>query len=217
TPSTGGSSSKRGLAFNDVSLLKAFTGKDISWCYNWGSSVSGTTPGLEYVPMLWGTQNEHTKNWVELSAKAIAAGSTHVLSFNEPDHPDQAKLTIPEAVAGHIKWMNPLAGGNVKIGAPAVTNGPVEKSMGLEGYLKPFLAACTSCKIDFVPIHWYDSASNFAYFKLFIEQAHDIAKKPLWITEFAASGSQEEQAAFLDKALPFLDSLDYVERYSYFM
>ena len=48
-------------------------------------------------------------------------------------------------------------------------------------------------------------------------QAHDIAQKPIWITEFAASGSQDEQAAFLAQAIPFLDGLDFVERYSYFM
>ncbi|UKZ80459.1 hypothetical protein TrVFT333_008220 [Trichoderma virens FT-333] len=41
--------------------------------------------------------------------------------------------------------------------------------------------------------------------------------KPVIITEFAPSGTDAEISAFLEQALPKLDSLDYVMGYSYFM
>lgn len=41
--------------------------------------------------------------------------------------------------------------------------------------------------------------------------------RPLWITEFGASGTADEQQTFLDTVMPWLDSQSYVERYAYFM
>jgi hypothetical protein len=66
-------------------------------------------------------------------------------------------------------------------------------------------------------IHWYDSATNIDYFKSHVQQAHDISGKPVWITEFGASGSDDQVNSFLKTVLPWLDEQDYVERYSYFM
>ena len=219
-PSTGGS--KRGLSYEpqDVSLLKAFAGSKASWVYNWGASTKDGVPsGMEFVPMLWGNDPaKYTNSWPEQAKKAIASGSKHLLSYNEPDHKEQANLDPKTAADGHIKFMNPLGTGDVKIGGPAVTNGEAEKGMGPTGWLKPFLEKCSGkCKIDFQPVHWYDSYDNMAYFKKFLKETHDVAKKPLWLTEFAASGSPEQQAKFLAEALPYLDGLDYVERYAYFM
>jgi hypothetical protein len=50
-----------------------------------------------------------------------------------------------------------------------------------------------------------------------VKDAHDQTGKPVWLTEFGASGSDDQVNAFLQDALPWLDSQDYVERYSYFM
>lgn len=100
---------------------------------------------------------------------------------------------------------------NIKIGAPAVSNGGF-------AWLTSFLEQCTNCKIDFLPIHWYDSNNDFDYFKSYITQVHNAAPDyPIWLTEFAATGSLEVQTAFAQQAMEYLDSLDYVERYAYFM
>ena len=112
------------------------------------------------------------------------------------------------------KWVHPFAG-KVLLGSPAVTNGG--DPMGLT-YLQNFIGSCTSCRIDFVVIHWYDSATNIAYFKNYIPQAYAAGGyRPLWITEFAGAGTVDEQIAFLKVVLPWLDSLDYVHKYAYFM
>lgn len=217
---------KRGLVYNKPSLVTNYVGTSgkASWAYNWasdpteGRNEAGLPGGIEYVPMLWGLRDDakHSdiKNWVDHASKAIAAGSTHLLAFNEPDHHEQANIDPATCAAGYKKHMQPFAG-KAKLGAPGVTNGG--GAMGLN-YLKSFMDLCDDCTIDFVPIHWYAGAGNFDYFKKHIEDANAVAGgRPLWITEFQADGSDSEQAEFLNKALPWLEAQDYVERYSYFM
>jgi len=110
--------------------------------------------------------------------------------------------------------MQPFAG-KAKLGAPAVTNGAAP--LGLT-WLSSFISDCQLCTIDFVPIHWYDSATNIAYFKSYIAEAYAAGgNRPIWITEFGATGSADEVNTFLQTVLPWLDSLDYVQRYAYFM
>lgn len=84
---------KRGFAYNDCGLVNNFAtggGKGVSWAYNWDSNHNGLSAPVNYVPMLWGDIPEHTNRWSSNADKMIAQGSTHLLSFNEPDHPQQA-------------------------------------------------------------------------------------------------------------------------------
>lgn len=212
-PSTS-SGVKRGVAFNDNSVLSAFSGK-ASWCYNWGQ-YEGTIPsGIEYVPMLWGNKNGFYDSWSSNANKAISSGSTHLLAFNEPDLAAQSGMSVATAVADFKTHMQPFAG-KAKLGGPSVTNGGA--GMGLD-YLGQFVAACSGCTIDFFPIHWYNGDAldqSVAYFKSHVAEAYTTGgKKPIWITEFQYTGGDE--AAFLAQVLPWLESQDYVERYSYFM
>lgn len=110
--------------------------------------------------------------------------------------------------------MEPFAK-QARLGAPAVTNGPAPGGLT---YLSNFISSCTDCNIAFCPIHWYDSATNVAYFKSYVGDAITACgNKPIWITEFGASGSADQVATFLDTVLPWLDANAMVERYAYFM
>jgi hypothetical protein len=160
--------------------------------------------------MLWGL-GDHTSEWTSNAQSAIDSGAEYLLAFNEPDQPTiygGSDISVSDAVTG---WSNmEQFAGKAKLGAPAVSNGGFS-------WLTQFLSDCSSCTIDFIPIHWYDSNNNFDYFKSYISQVHDAAPgKPLWLTEFAATGSIDVQVAFAEQAMAYLDSLDYVERYSYF-
>jgi hypothetical protein len=210
---TTSSSAKRGLAFNDVSLLSGFTGsKAISWAYNWGNSA--TIPsGWEFVPLLWGLSSTFTSGWNAAATKAIAAGSTHLMSMNEPDLGSQSNLSPAAAAAGYKTYMMPFAG-KAQLGSPAVTNGG--SPMGLT-WLGNFLTACAGCQIDFVCIHWYNGG-DAAAFMTYIDQAYTAGgNRPLWITEFQAPGDVTAQNAFLNTVLPQLDASPKVARYAYFM
>ncbi|KAJ5037587.1 uncharacterized protein L3040_007758 [Drepanopeziza brunnea f. sp. 'multigermtubi'] len=208
---------KRGLVFHDAALVQKWSGagSQVSWAYNWDSSApADLPPNLEFVPMLWGAAAEHTTRWAANANAAIARGASHLLSFNEPDYCTTtavgACLSPKDAANAYRKHMNPFAG-RAYLGAPAVTNGP----SGMK-WLKQFLALCTGCQIDFVPIHWYDSATNVAYFKNYLADAHAVAGKNIWITEFNGSGSAAEKTAFLKTVTPWMDAQPYITRYAWF-
>ena len=212
-----GGSRKRGVAYNDIQYTGCFANKaKVSWAYNWGQVAgSGLSAAFEYVPMLWGTRNDFISNWVGNARAAISAGSTHILGFNEPDLAAQANMDPGTAANAYRTYIhNNFAGTGIRLGSPAVTNGGGD--MGLN-WLNNFLNACSGCQVDFVAIHWYDSATNVEYFKNHVTEAHTRTGKPVWLTEFGASGSDEQVVSFLQQVLPWLDSQDFVERYSYFM
>lgn len=221
-PSMSYGASKRGLAYNSAALTGAFAGKAMTWAYNWADRPYGTLPsGVEFVPMLWGEKK--FGDWAASATSALAAGAKHLLSFNEPDLAEQANMNTATAAAAHIKYMNPYAG-QAKIGSPSVTNGGPSggtDGMGL-GWLRKFFDRCNgNCKVDFVAFHWYDSADNVAYFKNYVSDVIKLAQEKgvqkVWLTEFAAAGSDEQVAKFLAEVQPWMDSNDAIERYAYFM
>ena len=83
---------KRGLAFAKGTADKAnmfHTGK-VSWGYSWEARASQTPvgytlPGMEFVPMLHDGSPMFVNAFEADTKAAIAAGSTHILSINEPD------------------------------------------------------------------------------------------------------------------------------------
>ncbi|KAK0114834.1 hypothetical protein ONS96_013317 [Cadophora gregata f. sp. sojae] len=206
---------KRGHLFHNTDYLQKWggAGSQVSWAYNWDSSMPSSFPkNLEYVPMLWSNGADHTRQWVTNANAAIARGSYHLLSFNEPDRcaSGGSCMSPKDAANAYRTFMVPFAG-RAYLGAPAVTNGP----SGMK-WLKEFLSLCTGCHIDFVPIHWYDSATNVGYFKNYIADAHAVAGHDLWITEFNGSGSSAEKESFLRTVIPWLDAQSYITRYSWF-
>ncbi|KAF2495133.1 hypothetical protein BU16DRAFT_440710, partial [Lophium mytilinum] len=216
TPSTSGT--KRGLAYNDASLTTCFeSDNSIGWGYNWAQVSDGLSSKFEYVPMLIDLRDMFTSTWETNYKAALKAGTTNFFSFNEPELPAQANLTPKQAADAHIKYMNPVKAAGGRVGAPSVTNGAASSGLGL-GYLANWVTECAGgCDYDFVNIHWYDSATNIQYFKDHVTEAHTQSGKPVWITEFAATGSDDQVATFLKTVLPWLDEQDFVEKYSYYM
>ncbi|GIZ48435.1 hypothetical protein CKM354_001149500 [Cercospora kikuchii] len=215
TGSSGSGSGKRGLAYNDASLTKCFEGsREITWAYNWGSSSDGLSSDFMFIPTLWGDGTEFTSKWSDNAQAAIDSGSSHLFSFNEPDHDAQANMACGTAATAYKEYMNPFKG-KAQLCAPSVTNGGGQ--MGLT-WLKDFLSQCTDCQIDCLNIHWYDSASNVEYFKKHIQDAAALAPgKPIYVSEFGATGSDEEISQFLQEVMPWMDSNSDVAGYAYFM
>ena len=213
-PSTS-STCMRGIPYANVHYTTAFVKTKVSWAYNWESSPGNLSTYFDYVPMLWATGEVFTSVWQTNVNKAIAAGSTHLLGFNEPDLPQQAHLSPAAAATGYRTYLSNMFGGkNIRLGSPAVSNGPAPHGLT---WLKAFMTACSGCQIDFVAIHWYASANSINYFKEYVQQAHNQTSKPIWITEFGVTGSDEEINTFLTTVLPWLKLQPYVERVAYFM
>ena len=115
-----------------------------------------------------------------------------------------------------MQYMQPFAGKATLVSA-AVTNGP-PPSMGT-GWLDSFLSACAQlgCTVDAVAAHIYADASDVSYFESYISA---LAKydMPVLMTEIgASSGSAAEQDALVSALVPFLDGLDFVSHYAWFM
>ncbi|KAL8771916.1 MAG: hypothetical protein Q9209_002854 [Squamulea sp. 1 TL-2023] len=213
----------RGLVYNEASLTSHFSNTNIGWLYNWDSAPGGQIDSSkEFVPMLWNTSEVyHVPHWNERADAAIAAGTKHLLAFNEPDLPAQANMDVSQSVAGWLDYMEPFHTkykGDVKLGSPSVCNGP-EQHLGLS-YLEDFLSQCGGCHVDFIAIHWYGLASKdgVQHLKDHIGKAKEVANgRPIWLTEFKPDGSDEQQAEFLGEILPWLDDKNNgVDRYAYF-
>ncbi|KAF2463430.1 uncharacterized protein BDR25DRAFT_329670 [Lindgomyces ingoldianus] len=213
----------RGIPYNDPDLTHLFkaSGSQIFWAYNWDSISNGAETFWEFVPMLWSDTSDHTSRWFDNVDKAVKAGTWHVLSFNEPDgcaNGGSCMQDIGRAVYAYRQYIHPLYAkydGNVRLSAPAVTNGA--PPMGLD-YLRRFLSACNDCRIDWVVIHWYGAADNSGDFKKHAQEAYEAGgKRPIWITEFGAYGSEDQIIGFLNDVLPWLDHPDqkYIYRYAY--
>ncbi|KAH7125623.1 hypothetical protein B0J11DRAFT_435127 [Dendryphion nanum] len=221
SPIVARASGKRGLAYNEGPLTKLFPNGKVSWMYNW-DSVSNGASGLNFVPMLHSDLAVHTSRWNANLEKSVKAGSTHVFSFNEPDQcggGGACMQDVGRTVAAHKQWVQPIAQKypNLKIGAPAVTNGVKDgatgKAMGIP-YLKSFLAGCQGCKIDFVVAHWYDSGANVEYFKKHLQDVYEAGgKRNVWLTEFAPTSGDPQ--AFLRQVLPWLDAQPWLTHYAY--
>lgn len=197
---------------------------DAGWFYSW-SATGVPAPNYDYVPMTWGSGAALPAGINQIIGKKT---TTHVLGFNESDNcageSGQYNNLCQPAVT--VAYFEALMGTGVRLGSPAPReNGPTT-------WLLEFnrIAKQRDVRFDFVAVHWYDWGSNpaatpnasaqeiFNRFKAYLTNVYRIYQLPIWITEFNANPNRSNatQEAFLKLALPYLESLDYVERYAYF-
>jgi hypothetical protein len=214
------SGGKRGLAYNDASLVQEFLslGGQASWAYNWGASSSSLPEGVTYYPMLWSPAPDHSNGWETFAQDAISNGADALLGFNEPDIASQANMSPKDAADGHKTWLNPWAG-KARISSPAISSSE-NANQGID-WLKQFFNECNGgCQVDFCAAHWYGPGGVDGA-NLFLQHLEDVNAacdgKPVWVTEFAAlSDSIDDFMTTIVTALES-DKYSFVEKYSYFM
>ncbi|GAA5823584.1 hypothetical protein JCM11251_000687 [Rhodosporidiobolus azoricus] len=203
---------KKGVGYNKVDYANDL---EVDWGYSWNAVTGEGTPNFVFLPMLWG--EKLLDGWEEDAKKAIEAGATHVLGFNEPDLAEQANMDPTKAAElwkAHIEPLKNLA----KLVSPAVSNGVKTedgKPMGVP-WLMEFLAACSGCTIDAVALHWYDCAENTAYFAKYLEESHTTLGKDIWLTEFMGTGEVDKQTDFVNFAVDYLEKQDWIKKYAAF-
>jgi hypothetical protein len=174
--------------------------------------------------MLWGLPSGSDPSW---TTAVQTVGTKSILGFNEPDltYSGSSNILPAKAAEGYITYMEPFSG-NVKIGMPNVlwNNGGSSSGGNYDSavWTQYFLGNCTSCHFDFAAIHYYqdchpsDGESGASWFQGNVTNAYNTLQLPIWITEFQCYGTDAQQIAFLQTALPWLDSTSYVARYAYF-
>lgn len=207
-----------------------------TWVYKWNNNQS-TTLNWEYAPMQWGNLGSLPPSASIINNYVNKYNSTHLLTFNEPDScdgqsgqypggPTVNKLCNPDVAVKHYKEL-------LKTGMRMVSPSPREEGALNNQWLEQFItkAKAQDLRVDAIGVHWYDwagvldgnssndSASQiFARFQSYITSVYTNHQLPIWITEFNANPARTSavNAAFIALALPWLDTLSYVERYAWF-
>lgn len=212
-------SRKKGYACGGggADLGRRLTALRVSWFYNWCPNVGPGTPGgVEFVPMI--SKYRGTQPDAHIQRLTVAGGAARpLLGFNEPDHTDQANMSVAQAIES---WPV-LMGTGLRLGAPAAAN---PEGAWMRAFMKEI--AARKYRVDFIPVHCYPDPDGVAFLAR-LQRIHAAYGRPLWITEFAVAdwsakaGKQPRFNAamtlqFMRAVLPRLNTLHYLERYSWF-
>jgi len=214
------SSSKAGIAGGgdaETDMPQFTTTGKVSWYYTW--SLSSVDTDLEFVPMLWGSQD--VTQWTDssngINATIAQRKPTAVLGMNEPQETGQSNLTAQQGADMWKSYIEPLHAQGLRLGSPAPSSAPSGKT-----WIQDFLTACDGgCTVDFIALHYYDV--NATAFAEYLTDFHNTFQRPIWVTEWACqnfnNGPQctlPEVAEFLNQTQAFMDAQDWVERYAWF-
>ena len=189
-------------------------GQKASWYYDWSPYKSSKVndPNAQFIPMVWGAKDINPD-----ALKAIKeSDSPMLLTFNEPDHGEQAKMSVDEA----LSYWDQLEATGKKLSSPAITNGP-DGIKWLDEFMSK--AKAQGKKVDSISIHWYGSGAssteqNIAALRDHINMVHEkYPDLPINLTEFGldASGlTATLNQDFLNQAEKMLNDMSYVQMYA---
>ena len=194
------------------------------WFYDWGLARNATID-FDYAPMSWGKTSLDTP--AKRNTLINKTRVTHIMSFNEADNcadqSGQYGLLCDHDTAA--LWHKHAMKLGLRIVSPSCREG--EELKWLKNVNDLMVPAGT--RMDVIGMHWYDwggyssgaasdATSIFNRFKSKVTACYNYYNMPIWITEFNANKNRprEIQDAFLQLALPWLESTPFVERYAYF-
>eukprot|EP01062_Namystynia_karyoxenos_P062475 TRINITY_DN55363_c0_g1_i1.p1 TRINITY_DN55363_c0_g1~~TRINITY_DN55363_c0_g1_i1.p1 ORF type:complete len:382 (+),score=155.94 TRINITY_DN55363_c0_g1_i1:76-1146(+) len=216
---------RRGLALtsdhicSDLSLFASAR----PWFYGWnihpGSTDYNNCVGKYdsgFVPQSWGKKTILNKtNWAD-----IWPGADALLGFNEPNHAEQSDMTGAEAAAAWPMLVAAAKARNItRIGSPAAAPcGAPDCHGDTFEWFDAFFKACKDCQVDFIATHFYGCSGDALH--QFLSELHNRYNRPIWLTEFnCGDGSNnrtmDRHLQYMQEALPVLDKLTFVERYSW--
>ncbi|KAF2828211.1 hypothetical protein CC86DRAFT_206811 [Ophiobolus disseminans] len=229
--------SKRGLAsinthISDIRLLST-SPSPLSWYYNWSPYANTNqipADRLQFVPMIHGidaTQSSQTEQVI----RGLPQSSTHLLSFNEPDGTTGSggsSIKPEDAAKAYIEYVVPFrtgksGGRNWKISHPVTTGSP----NGLN-WLRKFNESCykidktNGCPTDFIAAHWYGAYVGLTAWlgtlnEFYNTNSSSSSDLKIWVTEMAVpQQSADATTQMMNQTLPYLDKLEYVEKYAWF-
>ncbi|MDJ1496631.1 glycosyl hydrolase [Cytophagaceae bacterium DM2B3-1] len=182
-----------------------------TWYYDW--NIGGQSTANYHYSII--RQNGGWPAWEALNEKQNV---NHLLGFNEPDRPDQANMTVAEAIA---QWPEMMKSG-LRLGSPA----PASPQ---NSWITDFMSKCNELnyRVDYVAIHCYWGGLTPQQWYSQLKSIYDRVKRPLWITEWnnganwtTESWPADPQAQFQKQyndmigILNVLDTTSFIERYA---
>jgi len=192
----------------------------LTWLFNWELwRPEGTPAHMEWVPCVrTAAQAKDIDPFLTDITNNQGVLVKHFLGFNEPEHHDQANMSVDEAVR---LWREAILPAKAKFGFRLGSPGMTSDVGQCKPWLTEFLQKLgRDGGIDFLVVHWY--GPSFPAMRQYLEDMYHTYHLPLWVNEFACStmgqgpARVEEVEQFLQQALPWLDACDWVERYAYF-
>ena len=200
-------------------------GMDNTWFYRWNNQGLSDLQ-RECSPMAWGYGGANDSNDINLYQSKYK--TTHVLGFNEPDDCNGQSgqyndlCTVSTAVGVYENLMKT----GLRMVSPACRQGAVFTWLDLFNQQ----AIQNDIRIDVIAVHWYDWGANpqdspnadpntiFNRFKVYLQNVYALYGLPIWITEFNGNKYRSIQSnrQFMELAIPYLEGLDFVERYAWF-
>lgn len=213
-------SRKKGIAkgITDKKWQDRLVALRCKWFYNWTSmNLKNLPEGVSHTPMIFKVNGHNKEKVIKTIAALRNAGKQELLGFNEPDRDNQADMTVEQALNA---WPL-LEESGMRLGSPAPAD-PLGEWM--RSFMKQ--AKNRNYRIDFVCVHCYDDPNPVSFLKR-LERIHQLYQKPIWITEFAVADwkakdakeiqySEQDVVRFMEKVLPKLDRMDFIERYAWF-
>lgn len=234
---------KKGVSvsrYNDGKSASANKVKDLNvgWYYTWGPSTNNLyiNSGAEFVPMVHNRGHVTPAILANIKENYESGAYTHLLTFNEPDLPDQANMTVDEA----LSYWDDLEEIGIPLSCPAVSY--YDKTDGNE-WLDEFMekAEDRGCRVDFIAIHIYQSfysAGAVNELRDTLSALYEKYRLPIWLTEFGAidiisrdsqhvpagqkdtvspSCTETNAKNYVTQATNMLETSGFVERYSWFV
>lgn len=232
--------SKKGMGVwqDDVSKIKE---ENLSWYYTWSlDELSGADEQAEFVPMMWGDFGNTSSKGYQWIKNGGYKDYKYLLTFNEPDMPDQSNMK-PERAVELWPQFKEIQDYGVSVSSPGTavptvlygdTNNDYNTVGGWYGKYDELMVAA-DYHDNFTAVHFYfDYPGDFVLD--IIEQIHEKTGKPIWITEWGVAQWSQVQSFdwtggpdegnwqrdiivnFMYSIVPKLDKLDYVERYAWF-
>lgn len=232
--------SKKGIGIwqSQVGQIKEM---NLSWYYNWSPNpLTGAEDNVDFVPMIWGnvTENNAAHEWIK-SQKYKE--HRFLLTFNEPDFPDQANMT-PEQAVEAWKYIKPIVDDEkVDVSSPVVAIPTVfyedenNNYRTVGGWFGKYnqLMNIANYHDEFTTVHFYFDYPGDWILDVF-KKIHEKTGKKLWITEWGVGQWSQVQSfdwtggpdegnwqremieKFVREIIPILDKTDYIERYAWF-
>ncbi len=187
------------------------------WLYSWGYAIpEGLPQGMEFIPMIR-SKSVQAQRIAGVAEQSKHHGITELLGLNEPDTKNQDDITVAQALDA---WPALMKSG-MRLGSPGCVHPDKE-------WMIEFMAGVKQrkLKVDFVCVHSYGGPSAEGLIKR-LEKIHQMFERPIWITEFAVGDWEAKSVEqnrhqpdavlrFMEKVIPMLNKLDFVERYAWF-
>lgn len=205
-----------GLGVGTKHSLEQLNLLDVSWFYTWDSTFPAVPARTEFVPMIWGREAVRQSAVEKVVSELGVTNAKDLLGFNEPDHPNQAAMSVASAVK---EWPR-LESSGLRLGSPAPAN-------TLGNWFREFMdqVAAKDLRVDFITMHSYPSPDADAFLNG-VQELYDQYSKPIWITEYAVADweatkrspsrySEKQVMGFLRETAAGLREMPFVERYAW--